>query len=326
MKIRLSHGSGGAETRALIESVFLKYFANEFTDLSDSAVLPFSGKKLAYTTDSYVVSPLFFSGGDIGKIAVTGTVNDLLTTGGRPLYLSASFIIEENSDTETLEKIAKSMRDAADEAGVIIVTGDTKVVEGGGGIFITTSGIGEAGEVSIKNIAAGDIILINGNLGDHHACIISSRLGIKNNIKTDAAPLTGMVGDLIKNVPVRGLRDITRGGLATVLHELSAASGLRAEITEELLPISNEVSGLCKMLGLDPLYMANEGKMLVVVPGENEKKTLSIMKKSAYGENSAVIGRFTESKIKTTDVVLKTKIGGSRKIAPLIGEGLPRIC
>jgi len=323
MKIKLSHGNGAVETRELIDSVFMKYFNNRYTTTEDAAVLPFPFDKLAFTTDSFVVKPLFFPGGDIGKLAVCGTVNDLVTTGGKPIYLSASFIIEENADTETLEIIARSMKDAADEAGVLIVTGDTKVIEGNGGVYINTSGVGEAGGLNSKNIKNGDAILISGNLGDHHACILSSRMNIKNDIASDAAPLTDMVSALVKNnVPLRAIRDVTRGGLATVLHELSSSAGLLAEIDEQYLPVSESVSGFCKILGLDPLYMGNEGKMAVIVPPEYTDVTIEIMKKSAYGENSAVIGRFVNG----SGVTLVTKIGGRRKVAPFIGEGLPRIC
>jgi len=323
MKIKMSHGSGAVETRELIDSVFMKYFKNEFTSMEDAAVLPSPGKRLAFTTDGFVVKPLIFPGGDIGRLAVCGTVNDLLTTGGKPMYISASFILEENLDVEILETIAQSMKEAADEAGVVIVAGDTKVVEGSGGMFVSAAGIGEAGGVSVKNISVGDVILINGSLGDHHACIMSSRMGIKNDIRSDAAPLTGLVSALIgSGVPVSGLRDITRGGLATVLHELTSAAGLSAEIDGERVPVAENVSGFCKILGLDPLYMGNEGKMLVAVPEEHAERALDIMKRSAYGGYSAAIGRF----LRGNGVTVRTRIGGTRKVAPLIGEGLPRIC
>ena len=321
MKISLSHGSGGMETADLIEKIFMKHFRNQYTLMEDAAVLPFSGSGLAFTTDSYVVKPLLFPGGDIGRLAVCGTVNDLLTTGGQPLYLSASFILEENLDIDLLSGIVESMEEAAKEAGVQIVTGDTKVIEGEGGLYINTTGIGTAGAVSSQNISPGDAIIVSGTLGDHHACIMSARMGIKNNIQSDAAPLVDMISNLLKSgVPLHGLRDITRGGLATVLYEL--ASGLQANIYEDDLPLTEEVNGLCQILGLDPLYMGNEGKMLVVVPKEFAKEALAIIKSSRYGENAAVIGQFTEGK----GLVLNTKIGGQRKLSALSGEGLPRIC
>ena len=323
MKINLSHGNGATETGELIENVFLKYFKNRYTGMEDSAVLPFCGERLAFTTDSFVVKPLFFPGGDIGRLAVSGTVNDLLTTGGKPLYLSASFILEENLDTDTIENAAKSMREAADEAGVWIVTGDTKVIEGSCGMYISTAGIGEAGNLSLGKITEGDAILLSGNLGDHHACILSARMGIRNEIKSDAAPLVDIMGALMNSgLPVHGARDITRGGLATILNEAAQTAGLLAIIDENALPVSEEVKGFCKILGLDPLYMGNEGKMLVALPEQYAEKALALMQKSRYGENATLIGRFTAGK----GVVLRTRIGGRRNLPPLSGEGLPRIC
>ena len=323
MKITLSHGSGGIETAELIDKIFIKHFQNEYTSAQDAAVLPFGDRNLAFTTDSFVVDPLFFPGGDIGRLAVCGTVNDLLTTGGFPYYLSASFILEENIDSDVLDSIAKSMREAADEARVHIVTGDTKVVEGSGGLYITTSGIGLAGTTQISDANPGDSILVSGFLGDHHACIMSSRMGIKNSIKSDAAPLNELMIRLIgSSIPIHGLRDITRGGLATVLNEITSTVGLQAEIFEADLPVSQDVVGLCRILGLDPLYMGNEGKMLVIVPGEYAAQARDIMRKCRYGENTAIIGRFAEG----SGVVLNTKIGGHRKLPALSGEGLPRIC
>jgi len=323
LKITLSHGNGAAETSELIDSVFMKHFQNEYARMEDSAVLPFPGQKLAFTTDSFVVKPLFFPGGDIGRLAVCGTVNDLLTTGGKPLYLSAAFILEETVDTGTIGEIARSMREAADEAGVFIVTGDTKVVEGSGGMYINTAGIGVAGDVSLHAAAEGDAVLVSGTLGDHHACILSQRMGIQNGIRSDAAPLVEIVAGLAAaEVLLHGLRDVTRGGLATVLNEAAGAAGLRIEIDERALPVSEEVAGLCRILGLDPLYMGNEGKMLAAVPQSSAEKALEIMRKARYGENAAIIGRYT----KGSGVALNTKIGGQRKLPPLSGEGLPRIC
>ena len=351
MKITLSHGNGGMETAELIESIFLKHFSNEYTSMEDAAVLPFNiggqdvrvdnsrderpardawasslqikGPTLAFTTDSFVVKPLSFPGGDIGRLAVCGTVNDLLTTGGQPLYLSASFILEENLDCDILDSIVMSMAAAAKEAGVYIVTGDTKVIEGNGGLYINTAGVGVAGATRTSDVTDSDAIIVSGTLGDHHACIMSSRMGIRNNIKSDVAPLTGMVSDLIKNdIPIHGLRDITRGGLATVLCEITKTTGLRADIFETDLPVSEEVNGLCRILGLDPLYMGNEGKMLVIIPKEFATEACNIIKRCSYGENAAVIGGFSEG----SGVVLNTKIGGQRKLSTLFGEGLPRIC
>jgi len=323
MKINLSHGNGGTETTELINNIFMKYFQNEYSDMEDAAVLPFPEKQLAFTTDSFVVKPMFFPGGDIGRLAVCGTVNDLLTSGGKPLYLSASFILEENIETDTIEKIAKSMRIAADEAGVLIVTGDTKVIEGNGGLIINTAGIGTAGGLSLKKILEGDVIILSGNLGDHHACILSQRMGIQNKISSDAAPLTEIVKTLMSaEIAIRGIRDITRGGLATVLNEAALLAGLSVQIDETSIPVSQEVKGLCEILGLDPLYMGNEGKMLVVIPEHDAMKALEIIRKCRYGKNAAFIGCFAQGR----GVVLRTKIGGLRNLPPLSGEGLPRIC
>ena len=335
MKIALSHGNGGEEMSSLIDSVFMKHFRNKYSDPEDAAVLPFSGGRLAFTTDSFVVKPLFFPGGDIGRLAVCGTVNDLLTTGGRPLYLSASFIIEENTDFAALDRIASSMREAADEAGVFIVTGDTKVIEssggiesltgieGSGGLYITTAGTGEAGDFSFHSAAEGDVILASGFLGDHHACILSQRMEIRNTIQSDAAPLVEMVSALVSGgVPVHGLRDITRGGLATVLNEAASLAGLRAEIDEAALPVSDAVRGFCGILGLDPLYMGNEGKMMMAVPPQYAEQALALLQKSRYGGNANIIGSFSRG----SGVIVKTKIGGQRIVPRLSGEGLPRIC
>ena len=323
MNINLSHGNGAVETSELIESIFLKHFRNEYTRMEDAAVLPFPKNKLAFTTDSFVVNPLVFPGGDIGRLAVCGAVNDLLTTGGAPMYLSASFILEENLDSETLDSVCLSMRAAADEAGVYIVTGDTKVIEGGGGMYINTAGVGTAGDVSLSKAAEGDMVLVSGTLGDHHACILSQRMGIQNRIRSDAAPLGEMVAALVQGgVPLHGLRDITRGGLATVLNEAADAAGLRAEADESALPVSEGVRGFCRIMGLDPLYMGNEGKMLAVVPEAFAGSALDILRRSRYGENAAIIGRLVPG----GGVVLNTAIGGQRRLPPLSGEGLPRIC
>ena len=321
MKISLSHGSGGLETAELIETIFIKHFQNDHTE--DAAVLPFKGEKLAFTTDSFVVDPIFFPGGDIGRLAVCGTVSDLLTTGGQALYLSASFILEESLESDALNSIAISMREAAKEAGVQIVTGDTKVIEGDGGLYINTAGIGKAGKVHTSKVSCDDAIIVSGTLGDHHACIMSARMGIKNNIRSDVAPLSDMVSNLVKSgIAIHGFRDITRGGLATVLYEIANARGLRADIYEASLPIAAEVKGLCQILGLDPLYMGNEGKMLVIVPQKFAEDALHIIQNSQYGENAAIIGQFAEG----SGLVLNTKIGGQRRLSALVGEGLPRIC
>lgn len=325
MKIDMSYGSGGAQTSSLINNIFLKYFDNKILNkLEDAAVLDIKGK-IAYTTDSFVVTPMFFDGGDLGKLAVCGTVNDLSMMGAIPKYLTAGFIIEEGTEMETVEEIVISMAIAAKEAKVKIVAGDTKVIDGNGGVYINTSGIGEIFKkgISISNCHEGDIIILSGNLGEHHAAIMSKRMGIENNIKSDCAPLTGIVKKMLEaDVDIRCMRDVTRGGLATVLNEVSESSDCAVEIMEESVPVSDEVKGFCDILGLDPLYMANEGKMIIVVKEKHAEKALNAVKKSKYGKNAAIIGRITLGE----GVTVKTSLGGSRVLDILYGEGLPRIC
>lgn len=325
MKIDMSYGSGGKQTGNLINEVFLKHFDNKILNkLEDSAVLTVNGR-IAYTTDSFVVTPLFFKGGNIGKLAVCGTVNDLSMMGAIPKYLTAGFIIEEGAELETVERIAQTMALTAKEARVKIVAGDTKVIEGNGGIYINTSGIGEIEKkgISISNCQVGDAIILSGNLGEHHAAILSERMEIDNNIPSDCAPLTSIVTNLFNaDINVHCMRDVTRGGLATVLNEAAENSSCGVEIWEESLPVSKEVMGFCDILGLDPLYMANEGKMIAVVPKKQAEKALNAVRKSKYGKNARIIGVVTEG----TGVRMKTRLQGSRTIDVLYGEGLPRIC
>ena len=325
MKIDMSYGSGGKQTGNLINEVFLKHFNNKtLNKLEDAAVLNITGK-IAYTTDSFVVTPLFFKGGNIGKLAVCGTVNDLSMMGAAPRFLTAGFIIEEGAELETIEQIAASMAQAAKEAGVRIVAGDTKVVEGKGGIYINTSGIGEIqkGGISISNCKPKDAIILSGNLGEHHAAILSHRMGIENQIASDCAPLYSIVKNLFdENIRVHCMRDVTRGGLATVLNEAADQSSCKVEIWEEALPVSAPVRGFCDILGLDPLYMANEGKMIAVVPDNQAQKALQAVQKSKYGKNARIIGTVMEGR----GVTMKTRLQGSRTIDVLYGEGLPRIC
>lgn len=325
MKIDMSHGSGGKQTTNLINEIFLKHYDNEILrKMEDAAVLNIGGD-IAYTTDSFVVTPMFFSGGDIGKLAVCGTVNDLSMMGAEPKYLTAGFIIEEGADIETIEKIVYSMRLAAKEAGVKIVAGDTKVIDGSGNVYINTSGIGTILKkgISIMNCKAGDSILLSGNLGEHHAAIMSSRMGIENNIASDCAPLSSIVRALIDgNIDVHCMRDVTRGGLATVLNEVSSSSNCNVTIEENKLPISNEIKGFCNILGLDPLYMANEGKFIAVVPSEQAETALDIIRENKYGINAQIIGEIKKGQ----GVNMITPLGGNRVIDILYGEGLPRIC
>lgn len=325
MKITLSHGSGGKATSELIDKIFAKHFSNPVLNLMEDSAVVDGNKKIAITTDSFVVTPLFFKGGDIGRLAVCGTVNDLLMRGARAKYITSAFIIEEGADTETLEKIVCSMAKTADEAGVIVVAGDTKVIEGNGGIYINTAGVGfvEDDSVSAYSIKEGDCVIVSGNMGDHHAAILSERMGIENEICSDNAPLCEMVYALQENaVDIHCMRDITRGGLGTVLNELSSSSGVHIDIFEDKIPVSNEVRAFSKILGLNLLHLGNEGKMVIFVSKEQSKKALEIIKGSKYGENAAEIGVASNGE----GVTLITELGGRKKVNILIGEGLPRIC
>lgn len=326
MKINMSHGSGGKASAELMKNIFGKYFSNRVLDkLEDAAVLDLNGR-IAYSTDSFVVTPLAFKGGDIGKLAICGTVNDLLMMGSKPKYVTAGFILEEGLELALLEQIVASMAKAASEAGVQIVAGDTKVVEGSGGLFINTSGIGvipEGRNVSAGNCREGDAILLSGSLGDHHACILSARMGIDNSIKSDCACLNPLVNILFENgIRVRAMRDVTRGGLGTVLNEIADASECGIEIMESSLPVSPEVRGFCDILGLDPLYMANEGKIIAAVAPGDAEKALDLMRQTGCGRDAAIIARVVAGK----GVVMKTRLGGTRVVDVLYGEGLPRIC
>lgn len=325
MKITLSHGSGGKATSELIDQIFARHFSNPILNMmEDSAVVDGYGK-IAITTDSFVVTPLFFKGGDIGRLAVCGTVNDLLMRGAVPKYITSAFIIEEGADTKTLEAIAKSMAKTANEAGVCIVAGDTKVIEGNGGVYINTTGIGFANNENIvsTNLQDGDCVIVSGTMGDHHATILSARMEIENYIQSDNAPLVDIVKNLIDGgIDIHCMRDITRGGLGTVLNELANASHKQIEIEETAIPITNEVRAFSKILGLNIMHMGNEGKLVAIVPSDQADKAVEIMKNSKYGENATIIGKVTSGE----GVILNTRLGGQRKINVLIGEGLPRIC
>lgn len=328
MKITMAHGSGGKSTSELIGSIFEKTFDDPvLSKMEDSAVLPGAGR-IALTTDSFVVTPVFFPGGDIGRLCVCGTVNDLLMSGAVPKYLTCGFILEEGAETDDLKKIAHSMSETAKEAGVRIVAGDTKVVEGSGGLYINTAGVGfvpEHDEIGSEYCREGDAVLLSGNLGDHHAAILSKRMGIENTIQSDCAPLVEMVSAMKKSgVRIHAMRDVTRGGLGTVLNEFASASDCKIELEEERLPVSAQVQGFCGVLGLDPLYMGNEGKMVAVVAAEDAEKALACIRASQYGENAVLIGRVGAPG--ESVVLLKTPIGGTRVVGPLYGEGLPRIC
>lgn len=325
MKITLSHGSGGKATSELIDKIFARSFSNPILNMMEDSAVVDGHRKIAITTDSFVVTPLFFNGGDIGRLAVCGTVNDLLMRGAVPKYITSAFIIEEGADTKTLERIAKSMAETAAEAGVTIVAGDTKVIEGNGGVYINTAGVGFVDNENIvsTNLQDGDCVIVSGTMGDHHATILSARMEIENNIKSDNAPLTDIVKNLIDGgIDLHCMRDVTRGGLGTVLNELANASHKGIEIEESAIPISDEVKAFSKILGLNILHMGNEGKLVAIVPSEQADKAVQLMKQSKYGENAAIIGKVTNG----DGVTLITPLGGQRKVNVLIGEGLPRIC
>ncbi len=337
-KIEMIHGSGGQATSDLIRDVFAKEFWNGYLAQMNDAAVVAGGAELALTTDSFVVKPLFFQGGDIGRLSVAGTVNDLLMRGAVPEYMTVAFIMEEGLPVSDLKRIVHSMAKTAEEAGILIVAGDTKVVEGNGGLVINTTGVGfvpTGMTIEPSCIEKGDAILVSGHLGDHHAAILSSRMSIENEIESDCAPLNSIVRSLInEGVPIHAFRDITRGGLATVCKEMALQSGKTMLLSEEKIPVSAQVKDFCALLGLDPLYMGNEGKLVCILPEESVEKALSVMKASHYGEHACRIGTVLryeeEEELQITpdngELFLKTAIGGLRKLSVLQGEGLPRIC
>ena len=328
--ITLDYGSGGKKTSRLIENMIVPAMDNEMlSELGDGAVLD-GAEKLVFSTDSFVVDPLFFPGGNIGKLAVCGTVNDISVCGGIPKFLSCAFIIEEGFRTEDLQRIIDSMSSAAEHAGVKIVTGDTKVVEKGRGdkIYINTAGIGylKYPGLSPKKIENGDSVIVSGTVGDHGTAIMLSRNGMmKGSLESDCAALNGLCGAILESgARVRVLRDPTRGGVATTLNEFTEGTQLGIELSEELVPVRDDVNAACDMLGLDPLYCANEGKLLAVVAQEDTEKVLTAMRTTAEGKNAAVIGTVTDRY--PGKVVVGTKYGGSRILQKLAGAQLPRIC
>jgi len=332
-KITLAHGGGGRLTQKLINELIVKELGNSaLNKLDDSAVVPGPKGKLAFTTDSYVVQPIFFRGGDIGKLAVCGTVNDLSMNGAKPLYISLGLIIEEGFPFEDLRKIVRSIRAASREAGVDVVCGDTKVVERGGAdkIFINTSGIGRIisrNEISSSKVKEGDAIILSGSIGDHGVAVLSERKGIefKTKLKSDCAPLNGLVESMLEaGARIDCMRDPTRGGLATVLSEVASSSNIGIEIDEDSVQVKEAVRGACEMLGLDPFYIANEGKLIAFAPLAGTSKLLKTMKRNKYGRSANIIGRVT-SKNKGM-VILKTSVGGKRILENFSGEMLPRIC
>ena len=335
-RILLAHGSGGVLSHELIRDVFARHFANRFLDdLGDAAVVgELPPGRVALTTDSYVVQPLFFPGGDIGELAVCGTVNDLAVAGAQPLYLTAGFILEEGLAMETLERVVTSMAATARAAGVVIVTGDTKVVGHGAadGLFINTAGVGvvpPGTELGPAYLRPGDALLVNGTLGDHGLAVMLQREGLAfdSALESDTAPLNGLIAALLDAVPgqVRCMRDATRGGLATVLNEWGeAAPGVGIEIEEAALPVREAVRAACEFLGLDPLYVANEGKVVVAVAAAAADAALTALRAHPLGRDAAIIGRVTGEH--AGRVVLRTPYGSRRIVQMLTGAQLPRIC
>jgi hydrogenase expression/formation protein HypE len=331
--ILLAHGSGGTMMHELIDELFMEEFDDDVLRREDdAAAVPFEGTRLAFSTDTYVVHPVFFPGGDIGRLAICGTVNDVATSGAKPLYVSVGFVLEEGFPISDLKRILASMRDAAREAEVRIVTGDTKVVEKGhgDGVFINTAGVGvlaEGLDLSGHHCRPGDKVLISGTLGDHGIAIVSTREGLQfeTSIETDAAPLNHLVAGVLEAAPsARCFRDPTRGGLASALNELATASGVSITVEETAVPVDPQVRGASEMLGYDVFQVANEGKMVAVVPADEADAALAAMKASPYGENAALIGEVAEGP--AGKVYVHTAFGATRIMDMLVGEQLPRIC
>jgi hydrogenase expression/formation protein HypE len=332
--VQLAHGGGGWLSKMLVDDLFLPAFANPaLAQLHDGAVLETPLGRIAFTTDSYVVQPLFFPGGDIGSLAVHGTVNDLAMCGARPLALSTGYVLEEGFDMETLWKVASSMRDAAREAGVPIVTGDTKVVDRGkaDGLFINTAGIGlvpDGVDVRPDRVRPGDVVLLSGEIALHGIAVMSLREGfaLASEVLSDSAALHDLVGGLLDRLGMRVhvLRDPTRGGVASALNEIAQAAGVGVVLREDAIPVREDVRGACELLGFDPLYVANEGKCLAIVEPEVAEEALSILRAHPLGKDAVILGEVVEDA--HHQVHLETSIGGRRVVDMLSGEQLPRIC
>jgi hydrogenase expression/formation protein HypE len=332
-RVDMSHGSGGRASAQLIEELFVRHLDNHLLRQgNDQAAFEVGAGRMVMSVDGHVISPIFFPGGDIGSLAVHGTVNDVAMSGARPLYLSAAFILEEGYPLADLDRIVASMARAAQEAGVMVVTGDTKVVERGkgDGVFITTTGVGVVPEgINISGDLArpGDAILVSGTLGDHGVAIMSSRenLQFETTIESDSAPLNALVAEMVAAVPgIHCLRDPTRGGLASTLNEMARQSGVGMVLQEQAIPIREEVAAACELLGLDPLYLANEGKLIAICPGDRAEQLLETMRMNPLGGQSAIIGHVVEDPY--TLVQMETRFGGSRLVDWLAGDPLPRIC
>ena len=332
-RITLSHGSGGKATHALVEALFVEAFRNPLLErLEDQALLHLKGATVAFTTDSFVVSPIFFPGGDIGDLAVNGTVNDIAVSGARPLYLSAGFILEEGFPVEDLRRVVASMASAAERAGVEVVTGDTKVVQRGkaDGCYINTAGIGvleRPVQLSAAGARPGDAVIVSGPIGDHGVTVMLARgqLDIESDVSSDTAALTPLVGLLLDAAPgTRCIRDATRGGVATVCNEIAQASDVAVVLDEQEVPVRAEVRGASEILGIDPLYVACEGRFVAVVAGEEAAPAVEALRSHPLGEGARVVGRITAEPPGV--VLLNTEFGGSRIVDMLVGDPLPRIC
>ena len=331
--VTMAHGGGGTLSRQLVQQMFIPIFESNLPNKEhDSAVIDFEGTRLAFTTDSYVVKPIFFPGGNIGELAVYGTVNDLAVAGAKPLYISAGFIIEEGFAMEELWKIVLSMKSAADRADVKIITGDTKVIDKGKGdkIFINTSGIGELHEnidINPANCRPGDKIIVSGAIAEHGIAVMAARegLNIESNIVSDTAPLNSLIAAMLKySDKIRVMRDPTRGGISSTLNEIAEAANIGILIEEEKIPLKDQVSGACEILGLDPLYLANEGKLIAVVDDEFAPRILEEMRRNDLGKESEIIGEITAENRGL--VTMLTQIGSKRIVDMISGEQLPRIC
>ena len=331
--VLLAHGGGGRLMHQLIETMFVPVFSNPLLDARhDGAMIHLNGTKLAFTTDSYVVRPLFFPGGDIGTLAINGTVNDLAMCGARPLYLSAGFILEEGLPMETLWRVVQSMKRAAEEAGVQLVTGDTKVVDKGKGdeVFINTAGVGIIEHdltITPTSVQAGDVVLLSGDIGRHGIAIMAVREGLEfeSAIESDCAPLADIVMKLLDaGVRVRCMRDLTRGGLASALIEIAEAANVHINIDESVIPVREDVQGACEILGFDPLYLANEGRFVAFVAASDAERALGLMSAHASGRGACVVGRVTEDA--PAMVTMRSRIGATRIVDMFSGEQLPRIC
>lgn len=333
-RISLAHGEGGELTHQLIQNVFLKSFGHSEQVQLDSAIVKCPTQTIAVSTDSYVVKPIFFPGGNIGKLAITGTVNDLAVCGAIPQVITAAFIIEEGFEIPKLKKVVESMAAEAKNAGVTIIAGDTKVVEKGSvdGLFINTTGIGwiqEKFQLKHEAIQEGDSVIISGTVGDHGIAILSARQehGLLTDVESDCASLNHLIQELVEEIEgIRIMRDPTRGGLATTLVELCEDFHFIVELDEVSIPIRNDVQGACDILGFDPLYLANEGKVVLIMDSNNKHRALEIMRKNVFGQNASIIGHVASSDVDTGKLLLKTPLGTTRRLHRLTGMLLPRIC